>query len=113
MDYSFLQILNKIRVAIRLKKLQVTINFSSQNIKFLQFLRMHGFISDVIKQGKKLILLLKYDIDLNPGLFSASVNSKTTHQRPQKIKKIKGFSNFTVNLTSANNKYTRLLARFR
>lgn len=112
MNHSFLTLLNEIKMTLQVKKLNMTIKYSKQNLQFLQYLRKQGFLSSVIKKKRTLLIILKYELSLIPALSSVSISSKISRQRPKKLVNNK-MSNLTINLTENDDKYTRLLARFR
>jgi len=112
MNYSFLRILNDIKTALLIKKLTITVKYSKQNILFLRYLQIQGFISSIVKKGKIVIICLKYDSQLVPIISGISISSKTSHNRPKRLFD-SSISNLTVNLTTSKKKYTQLLARFR
>jgi len=114
MNNLFLRILNNIKIAHRAKKLTLTVKYSKQNLLFLRYLLRHGFINNVVKSNKVLIIFLKYDSFLGVVFSGASISSKGSHQRSKNfLQKAHGNSNLIINLNENTNKYTRLLARFR
>jgi ribosomal protein S8 len=112
MNHSFLQVLNNIIIAFRAKKFKLTVRYSKQNLKFLQYLLQQGFIGCFVKKKKVLIITLRYELSLIPALSSGSICSKKGHQRTSKLLK-NSQKNLTINLVENSKSYTGLLARFR
>ena len=112
MNYSFIKLLNDIKVAFQAKRLNTTIKYSKQNLDFLRYLLNRGFLSSLTRKKTILIVGLRYDLFLTSSLSGFSINSKISNQRPKKrINSTR--SNLTINLTKSDHLSTLLLARFR
>jgi len=112
MNYQFTSVLNKIKIGLKSKKRQIKVKYSSQNMEFLYFLLKLGYIASIIKKGKILVILLKYEGVTGSVISAFSITSKISSQRPVKSFSNKS-SNFLVNLMKEKKKYSRLVARFR
>jgi ribosomal protein S8 len=111
MNFSFLQLLNKILMALRIKKYKLKLKYSKQNLQFLKFLKEKGFISSITRNNKVLFIFLRYDKYTSPVLNDASINSKNGQKSSQKYLSYLA-TNYIIDLKACNSDKTRLLARF-
>ena len=112
MNFSFLQVLNKITVALRIKRYKLHLRYSKQNVMFLEFLKEKGFIVAIVRNKNTLSILLKYDNYLAPVLNSLSVVLKKGHKYKQKGLGAHLKTNYITNLKTHNKNKSRVLARF-
>jgi len=112
MNFSFLQVLNKITVALRIKRYKLNLKYSKQNVLFLEFLKEKGFIVAIVRNNNILSILLKYDNSLTPVLNSLSVVLKKGHKYRQKGLKAHLKTNYITNLKTQSKNKSRVLARF-
>jgi|TARA_B110000046_G_scaffold140434_1_gene146996 ribosomal protein S8 len=112
MNFSFLQVLNKITMALRLKRYKLHLKYSKQNVLFLEFLKEKGFIVTITRNSNILSIFLKYDIYLAPVLNSLSVVLKKGHKHRQKRLRSYLKTNYITNLKAYNTNKSRVLARF-
>ena len=118
MNHNFIRLFNQYKLGYARKNKKLILKYSQQNMLFVHFLLRNKLISGLFteerKKNKAIVLFIKYDSKLLSALADFSLSSKVAfNSSPIKAQKLNERKNFTLNLTSTEGKYTRLLARIR